>query len=120
MRRWVRWQDWTIAALGAYMLFVPLFTLDKSNDATIWAAEVLGGLVILGAVWALAAPDMRSTEWTNAVLGALLFVAPWVLDYADLGGAAWNAWVVGALVALTALWAEFPASELHERTHAHA
>jgi len=33
MKAWTRWQDWTNAVLGAYMLFVPLFTLVSSSDS---------------------------------------------------------------------------------------
>lgn len=103
MKRWTRWEDWIAVVAGAYMLFVPLFTLDRANDATIWAAEVLGGLILLGALAALAWPNVEGLEALELIFGVALFVAPWVLDYADLGGAAWNAWVVGALVALLSI-----------------
>lgn len=109
MRKWTRPQDWTNASLGTYMLFVPSFTANSPDNATIWAAEVLGGLIVLTALWALAAPRSQGAEWTNATLGGLLFVAPWLFGYADLGGAAGNAWVVGALVASLSLWALGPA-----------
>ena len=105
MRTWIRWQDWTNAVLGTYVLSVPLFTSDSSDRATIWAAEILGGLIVLVALWALAVPDSQAAEWSNAVLSACLLVAPWVLGYSDIGGAAGNAWTVGALVVVFSLWA---------------
>jgi membrane associated rhomboid family serine protease len=120
MRQWSRWQDWTNAALGAYVLFVPLFTRDSEGGATVWAAEIFGALIVLVALWALAQPASSAAEWTQAALGALYALAPFYLGYTDLPGAAWNAYIVGALVLVLALWALPQVSRLakspeHER-----
>ncbi|WP_051579879.1 SPW repeat domain-containing protein [Pseudonocardia acaciae] len=101
--RATRWLDWTNLLLGLYVLFVPLFTLDSENGSTIWTAEVLGAVVALTAIWALAQPASAAAEWTLASAGVLLLIAPFVLSYTHLTGAAWNAYVVGAVVAVLAL-----------------
>ena len=98
-----RWLDSVNLLLGLYLLFVPLSTLDSASGSTIWVAEVMGTIVVLVAIWALARPAATAAEWTQAIAGVLLVSAPPTLSYTELTGAAWNAYVVGALVAVLAL-----------------
>jgi hypothetical protein len=108
-----RWQDVTRLVAGAFMLFVPLFTADSADNATIWAAEVIGGVIVLLALGAMFYPAIETFEILGVLAGVALFVAPWVLDYRDLQGAATSAWIVGALVAALALFGDVKAHQLH-------
>jgi hypothetical protein len=103
MKSWTRPLDWTNLILGVYLLFVPLFTQDSGDAASIWVAELFGAGIILVALWALAQPGSGAAEWTQATLGVLLVIAPFVFGYTDLAGAAWNDYIVGALVAVLGL-----------------
>jgi len=98
----VRWERWLVAVGGVYMMFVPLFTSDSSDDASIWVAGTLGVAIAALALGALYFDAGAGAEGVEALLGAALFVAPWVFDYSELSGAAGNAWAVGAAVVVAA------------------
>lgn len=100
-----RWLDAVNLVLGLYLLFVPLFTANSADGSTIWVAEVMGGIVLLVAIWALVRPGSSAAEWTQAVAGVLLAFAPLLFSYTGLAGAAWNAYAVGAVVLVLALTA---------------
>jgi hypothetical protein len=117
MKSWTRPLDWTNLVLGGYLLFVPLFTKDSENAASVWVAELFGIAIVSIALWALAQPGSAAAEWTQATAGALLVLSPFVFGYTDLTGAAWNDYIVGAAVALLALSA-LPAANRGEHSHA--
>jgi hypothetical protein len=77
----------------------------RTDAASSWNAWILGVLIVVVALWALAAPGSQVAEWVNVVLGAWVFIAPWVLGFAGLAAAAWDAWIVGILVVIFAGWA---------------
>jgi hypothetical protein len=110
-----RWLDSVNLLLGLYLLIVPLFTLNDASGSTIWVAEVMGTIVILLAIWALAQPAATAAEWTQAIAGVMVVLAPPALSYTQLTAAAWNAYVVGALIAVLALSA-LPAANRIGRT----
>ena len=105
MRKWTRWTDRTNVALGAYLMAVPLFTVNTAGNATIRVAELLGAAVALVGLWTLAQPDAIAAQWTDAVLGVALVAAPFAFSYTQLTSASWNAYVVGVAVAVLALCA---------------
>jgi hypothetical protein len=45
-------------------------SLDASRST--WVAEVMGTIVVLVAIWALAQPAATAAEWTQAIAGVLL------------------------------------------------
>jgi len=99
-----RWQDWGNLVLAVWLFFTP-WTMANAGDAmssvNAWIVGVVIGIV---ALWALATPSAATPEWLIALFGAWTFVTPWVLHFTSLA-LAWNAWVVGALVLVLALWA---------------
>lgn len=102
MRNTLRLERLIAAAAGVYMLFVPLFTQDSTDNASIWVAEVLGAAIVLSVLAALTYAFGKTYDATEALLGAALFVSPWIFGYSDLAGAAGNAWAVGALTTVAA------------------
>ena len=100
-----RWQDWTNVVAGVWIFVTPWLYGSLSEGAIVWNAWTLGVLIVLVRLWALVAPDQRSAEWTNLLLGAWLFVAPWILSFTGSPAAAWNAWIVGLVVMFLAVWA---------------
>jgi hypothetical protein len=82
---------------------------------TVTVLIVLGVLMIIAALWSLAAPGLVWMEWVVAVLGALLFISPWVAAYTDNMGAAWTAWICGGVGIVTGLWSLQPALRSRRR-----
>ncbi|MFR9729606.1 SPW repeat protein [Saccharopolyspora sp. MS10] len=92
---WSRWQDWVALVLGAYSILATMWTW--TNGRALSAMIVLGGLLVLAALWSLAMPGSMTSEYAHMLLGVLLFLSPWVLGFAGYAGAAWTCWVVGVL-----------------------
>ncbi|MEU6130114.1 SPW repeat protein [Saccharopolyspora sp. NPDC047091] len=111
VRPWTRWQDWAALVLGLYAVLATMWT--RTSGGALSAMVVLGGLLVIAAVWSLALPRSMTSEYAHMLLGVLLFIAPWVLGYSALTGAAWTSWVVGVLAVLVG------AAALPEATVAH-
>jgi hypothetical protein len=105
MGAWKRWQDWANVGLGAWLIIAPFILRTSSDQNSAWNAVVVGVLVAVIALWALAMPLVRWAEYANALLGAWLIASPFVLGFAGLPTPAWNAWIVGICVLGLALWA---------------
>lgn len=101
MKPWTRWQDWVALVAGAYALLSPLWT--STSTEAMWSLMVLGALIALVSLAALARPGMDAMEYGQAVLGALLFLAPFVFAYTALSAAAWTSWIAGVLTVVVAL-----------------
>jgi SPW repeat len=100
--------DWTNLLLGLWVLISPWVLGYASSMAALWSAVVLGIAVMLVSLWALYQPPRRLPEWVNLVLGVLLFIAPWALGYSAMMTAAWNSWALGVVIAGFAAWTFLP------------
>lgn len=115
MKKWTRWQDWTVIAAGAYAALSVLWTAQAGSSTALMVT--LGALLIVGAATNLALPGLPAAEWAQAVLAVALILAPWVGGFASSMGAAWSAWIPGAAaLAVTAL-AIKPSTEEYRHHH---
>jgi SPW repeat len=105
MRPWTRWQNWVNVLAGIALFISPWYTVTWGYSVSSWNAWIVGGLIFLVALWALAAPDSPVPEIVNIVLGVWAVISTWVLGYVYLTGEAWSAWIIGIVVAVLALWA---------------
>jgi phage shock protein PspC (stress-responsive transcriptional regulator) len=107
---WHRWQDWVNLVLGAWLFIAP-WVLSASGTAaqrssSDWDAWIVGVVIVVMALWALATPALSFPEWANVVAGVWLFLAPWILGFAGaVNSEAWTQWIVGVLVVILAAWA---------------
>lgn len=112
MQKWTRWQDWLALVAGAYAALSPIWT-DTSNKAT-WTMVVLGVVTAAIALWSLAMPADRVSEYALIVMGVLFIISPWVMSFDDLDNIALTAWIVGAVTALAGI---LGMPEVDERMH---
>lgn len=105
MERQQRWQDWIMLAFGVWLFFSPWILQYRSfSGVAAWDAYILGILIAIFALSALARPQMWP-EWVNLVLGIWMIISPYVLGFSNLPTATGNSIVLGILIALDALWA---------------
>jgi hypothetical protein len=101
----IRWQDALLTVGGGYLFATPwIYDFTGTQDAS-WTAWILGGVIAVIGLAALAVPRFEIAEWAQILAGALLFAAPWALTFDVLREAAWNAWVGGPVAVLLAAWA---------------
>ena len=119
---WHRWQDWVNLVLGVWLFVAPWIWHSTTPSSATWTnsgpnAWILGGLIFLMSLWALAMPAVKFPEWINALAGLWLFIAPWALGFARVtASSAWNQWAVGVIVFVLAVWAASTAGGTHART----
>ncbi len=71
-----------LALRGA--LLAPLVFMASWIEPAAWAAYILGGLILLGGVVKLVAPDAGYIDF--ALLAAVLFLAPWLVGFTGIVG----------------------------------
>ena len=101
---------------GAWLFAAP-WLYGFASGAAGWNAWIMGALIALVAIAALAA-FAEWEEWINLLLGLWVLAAPWALAFADNAGATGNHVVVGIVVAVLAaieLWLVH-----HKPPHVHA
>jgi uncharacterized membrane protein HdeD (DUF308 family) len=109
---WKRWQDWASVVVGVLFFITPFVFGATTNTAAAYTAYVGGVLLVIAGLWNLAQPTNSAIEWSEVVLGVLVFIAPFVLGFAALTTIAWSAWIAGVLAVLLAgsvLYADRPA-----------
>jgi hypothetical protein len=76
--------------------------IDASRAA--WNAWILGAVVFLVAAGQATSfsPPRFQDRWVNLVLGIWIFVAPWALGFTSLPSASWDHWVIGAVIFILA------------------
>ena len=102
MDKWHRWQDWAAVVLGVILFLTPFFSGVGLNMPPAWTDYVGGALLFIVGLVNLYSPAMDGGQWTEVVLGVLVFISPWVLGFSGLMLMAWSAWIVGALAVLLA------------------
>lgn len=117
-RPWMRIQDWVTLIVGVFLALSPLW-FDVSTGGT-WAMIIIGAVIAVMALVALAMPGAYFDEWAMALAGVVAFVAPWVFSYYDYNAAAWASWIVGVVVAVSALTAVPASREVYRAGHLHA
>jgi hypothetical protein len=112
MQKWTRWQDWLAFAAGAYAALSPIWT-DTTDDAT-WTMVVLGVVTAGIALWSLAMPADRISEYALVLMGVLFIASPWVMGFDNIDDMALTAWIVGGVTALAGV---LGMPEVDERMH---
>lgn len=98
VRPWTPWQDWVNVALGAYLALAPIWTAGAPAG---WFVT-LGILAIAAGLWAAGTVSSKAAEWTQIVIGVVVFLAPWLGGFAAAAGAAWTAWIIGVALVIFA------------------
>jgi hypothetical protein len=100
MTAWKRWQDWSVAVLGAIMFVTPFVFGETSQTVAASAAYVLGVLLVLAGLGNAAMAKAGGFEIVPAILAVILFVSPWIFGFTAVTALAWSAWIVAILVVI--------------------
>jgi len=115
MKKWTRWQDWTVIAAGAYAALSPLWTTQSGPSMAFLI--ILGALLVLAGATNLAWPGLPAAEWAQAVIAIVLLFAPWLGGFASAAGVAWSAWIPGAVALIVTALAIKPSTEEYRHHH---
>ena len=101
----VRLCDVVNLSLGVVLFFSP-WLFDLSGGAQLQTASIVGIVIAVGSIAALAAFAVWE-EWLNLIAGLALIVSPWLLGFQNSQGMAIDVvigMIVAALAALEAWW----------------
>ncbi len=104
MKAWTRWQDWVNVVAGLWLIASPWVLGVAQIQSAAWTAWVLGVLIAIAALWALAQPVAQVPEWCNVVLGILAIISPWVLGFSNLANPTWSIVIAGIVVLVLSGW----------------
>ena len=101
---WKRLQDWLTVVIGVLLFILPFVLGATGNQAAAWTAYAGGVLLAIAGSWSLmsSSPANRFAEWSEIVIGVLVFLAPWALGFTGLTALAWSAWIAGILAVVLA------------------
>ena len=74
------WLDFTLIAVGFWLLFSPAFLHFNSENPENWIAS-LAGMVVLVPAFALRHSFRAWSAWSVAVVGAVMIPLPWVAGF---------------------------------------
>jgi hypothetical protein len=99
------WRNIALAVFGAWFVVASWILGLTHNGLFLWSGIILGGLTLLGALWAV--QDRQPTawrQWVFAVFGAWLGLTPWIANYSSHVGASWLNGLVGLAMVVAAIW----------------
>jgi hypothetical protein len=111
------WRRWALAIFGAWFVLSAWILNPVASNAYTWTAIILGGLTLIGSVWALV--DRRRLAWRDylfALFGLYLALTPWFYGFVSQAGMLWTTLLVGAATLAAGLWEALDRSE-REASH---
>jgi hypothetical protein len=98
------WRHISLAVFGAWFVVSP-WAIGPHSGAYLWTAVVLGGLTLLGSLWALW--ERANRPWRSylmALFGLYLGLTPYFYGFTARTGSLWMSMLVGAATLAAALW----------------
>jgi uncharacterized membrane protein HdeD (DUF308 family) len=99
-----RFQDWLTVVIGVLLFIAPFVLGATANQMAAWTAYVGGVLFVIVGLWGLTQSSAANQfpEWAEIIIGVLVFLAPWALGFTGLTTLAWCAWVAGIVAVVLA------------------
>ncbi|MCL6561882.1 MAG: SPW repeat protein [Firmicutes bacterium] len=94
-----------LAIFGAWFVVSAWVLNPMQSQAYLWTAVILGGLMLIGALWAVAEHKHRAWRaYLFALFGLYLGLTPFFYSFYDFSGALWTTMLVGAATLVDGLW----------------
>lgn len=99
------WRNVLIAIFGAWFVASGWALNPMSSSAYRWTAVILGGLTLIGGIWAVSDHTHRPWRgWLHAVFGLYLGLTPFLYSFGSHPWALWITVVIGAATLAGGLW----------------
>jgi hypothetical protein len=103
--------------LGAWLMLSPLASgRIPQHDADVWAALVVGGVLMTFGMLRLLSPgELPVLSWINLALGTFVLLSPWLFRFASNEARTWSDVAVGMVVMALAAFSARMTLLLRER-----
>ncbi len=99
------WRNAALAIFGAWFVVSAFAMNPMQSSLFLWSALILGGLTLIGSLWALGDSARRPwRHWLMALFGLYLALTPWIYGFSGLAMAFWLTVLMGAATLAAALW----------------
>lgn len=99
------WRNVFMAIFGAWFVVSAWVLNPMSSNAYLWTAVILGGLTLIGSIWALSDHAHRAWRfWLEALFGLYLGLTPLFYGFTAHPWALWVTMVLGAATLVGGLW----------------
>ena len=100
----VHWLSGANIIAGIWLIVAPFALAYTDTTSALWNDIIVGAVVLIFAAVRVGMPlHMQWLSWINALLGVWLFIAPFALGYSDISSPLWNDIVLGVIVAVLAV-----------------
>lgn len=99
------WRNFLLAVFGAWFVVSP-WAMGITGMTFEYSAVIIGGLLLIAAVWAMA--DHRKMAWRAYLMGLFglyLGLNPFFFGFSNLTGALWLMMLTGAATVALGIWA---------------
>lgn len=116
MRRWRRWEDWTVVVAGLAMALTPLWSGALGNSVPMLMTA--GALLVIVGVVNLSGPNLYGIEVGQLMAAGIAVILPWLGNFAGANVPALTAWIAGGAALIATLLAMKPSVDAsHEVQH---
>ncbi|MEA2782938.1 MAG: hypothetical protein QOK29_4482 [Rhodospirillaceae bacterium] len=109
-----RVQDWANLVLAICLFISPWVLGYATAPKPSWNAWICG-IIIAGSALTAILSFSEWEEWLNLVVGVWIVIAPWALGFTDIASATVAHVVLGLLIAIAAAWELW---QVHQIPHA--
>lgn len=104
----------TNVLLGIWLIIAPFALAYFHTASAVWNDIIVGAVIVVAAGVRVSAPSNNvGLSWLNVVLGAWLVIAPFALGNRAITANVWNDVVVGLVVVCLAAWSAVAGQRLH-------
>lgn len=105
VRSTVHWTSGINVLAGIWLILAPFALAYSDVEAALWNDIIIGVAIFVLALVRVGNPlQYEAVSWTNFILGAWLILAPFALAYTRVAAALWNDIIVGIIVLSLAAW----------------
>lgn len=116
MRKWRRWEDWTVVVAGLVMALTPAFSEGRGNSVPMMITS--GALLVIVGVINLAGPNLYGIEIGQIMAAGIAIILPWLGNFAGANLPALTAWIAGGVALVVSVLAMKPSVDAsHEFLH---
>ena len=116
MRKWHRWEDWTVVVAGLAIALTPLWSEAIGNSIPLMITS--GALLVIVGVINLAGPNLYGIEAGQLLAALIAILLPGLGNFVGVNVPAMTCWIAGGVAFIATILAMKPSVKAsHEVQH---
>lgn len=116
MRKWRRWEDWTVVLAGLAIGLTPLWS--QAHGSSLPMMITSGTLLVVVGLINLGGPNLYGIEVGQIMASGIAIILPWLGGFAGANVPAMTAWIAGGVALVVTILAMKPSVDAsHDVQH---